>query len=111
MSDLHTYWNEMGVPDHNVSVINVDGTPSTGGEGETTLDLEYSGFMAPGADIILYEGATPSFPTTVNTFNKMVTDNVADVASTSWGLCDVNVPTSAITALAPILQQPVAQGI
>jgi N-acetylneuraminic acid mutarotase len=89
MSDLHSYWSGLGLPDHDVSVVHVDGQPVAGEEGETTLDLEYSGAMAPGADIILYQGGgTPSFQVFADAANKMVDDDKADVASTSWGGCD-----------------------
>ncbi|MGH8274660.1 MAG: protease pro-enzyme activation domain-containing protein [Gammaproteobacteria bacterium] len=109
-SDFDAYWSGLGLPTaHAFSIVNVDGSPSTGGEGETTLDIEYSGAMAPGANIILYEGATPSFPTTANTINQMVTDNTADVASTSWGLCDSEIPN--LPTINPLLMQAASQGI
>ncbi|MGH8128342.1 MAG: S53 family peptidase, partial [Gammaproteobacteria bacterium] len=109
MSDVHSYWSGLGLPDHDVSIVNVDGSPISGGEGETTLDLEYSGAMAPGANIILYEGDNASLTTTADVINAMLTANVADVVSTSWGLCEAEVPN--ISTIEPLLNQAAAQGI
>lgn len=64
VSSAHTYWQEMGVPDHNVTIDKVNGTPGTGAEAETALDIEFSGYMAPGADIIFTKASlsTPVWP-------------------------------------------------
>src|SRR5699024_978712 len=51
------FWSAFGLPDHEVNVINVGGSPGTGGEGETTLDIEYAGAMGPGATLNVYVAA------------------------------------------------------
>ncbi len=110
VSGAHTYWQAMGVPDHNVTIDKVGGTPGTGAESETAIDIEFAGYMAPGADIIFYEG--PNFFTgLVSTYNALVTQNVASVASISYGMCDSEVAPAAISTMGALFAQAVAQGI
>src|SRR5699024_770473 len=48
----HTFWDAYDLPDHAVNVIPVDGDAGdVSGMGETLLDIELSGAMAPGADL------------------------------------------------------------
>lgn len=60
-SDYDSFWSYYGLPSHTVQVIPVD-SPSTGYESETTLDVERSGAMAPGAAIDVYDGECPVNP-------------------------------------------------
>jgi subtilase family serine protease len=71
-----------------VTVDNVDGGPGlpsdSSGSGETDLDVEQSGGVAPGADVIVYQA-----PNTDNGFADGFFDaasqNVAGSVSSSWG--------------------------
>jgi subtilase family serine protease len=71
-----------------VTVDNVDGGPGApsdaSGSGETDLDVEQSGGVAPGADIVVYQA-----PNTDNGFADAFFDaasqNVAGSVSASWG--------------------------
>jgi kumamolisin len=71
-----------------VSVDNVDGGPGApsdvDGTGETDLDVEQSGALAPGANVIVYQA-----PNTDNGFADAFFDaasqNIADSVSSSWG--------------------------
>jgi len=71
-----------------VTVDNVDGGPGvpsdSSGSGETDLDVEQSGGVAPGADVVVYQA-----PNTDNGFADAFFDaasqNVAASVSTSWG--------------------------
>ena len=83
-ADLTHFWTHYGLPDHTVVIHSIDGV-SRQLNGETTLDIERSGSMAPGAEIHVYEGSTPKFVTFVDVFDAIVNDNLVDVISTSWG--------------------------
>jgi len=89
--DAFTYWKAVGldVDPHRVEVINVDGGPGAPGDltgsFETTLDVEQSGGIAPGARIIVYQ-APNSGQGFVDAFATAVDSNSADSLSTSWGL-------------------------
>ncbi len=64
--DLAKFWSSMGVPAHNAANNNAVTVVPVGGStnvlnGETTLDIERSSSMAPGASIEVYEITNPSF--------------------------------------------------
>ena len=108
-TDLNTFWDTYGLPRHTVVSVAIDGVTRRLND-ETTLDIEHSGAMAPGAKIIVYSGVNPQFPTFVDVFDKIFTDNLADVVSTSWGECEPDNPPAEIGAEEAITLQMVAQG-
>ena len=71
-----------------VTVDNVDGGPGApsdaAGTGETDLDVEQSGGLAPGANVIVYQ-APNSDPGFIDGFFSAASQNTADTVSTSWG--------------------------
>jgi kumamolisin len=71
-----------------VTVDNVDGGPGApsdaSGSGETDLDVEQSGGLAPGANVIVYQ-APNTDPGFIDAFFSAASQNVADTLSTSWG--------------------------
>jgi kumamolisin len=71
-----------------VTVDNVDGGPGApsdaSGTGETDIDVEQSGGVAPGANVIVYQ--TPnSDPGFIDAFFTAASQNVVDTLSSSWG--------------------------
>lgn len=89
-SDAYLYWNSLGlkVNSNRIKVVNVDGgsgPPSDdSGSDETTLDVEQSGGIAPGANVVVYEAPNTS-QGFIDNFAKAVDQNVADTWSVSWG--------------------------
>jgi kumamolisin len=89
-SDAFDYWSAVGlsVSPNRIKVVDIDGGPGApsdvGGSDETTLDVEQSGGIAPGANIIVYQGpgtaqgSLDAFATAINT-------NSAQTISVSWG--------------------------
>jgi kumamolisin len=71
-----------------VTVDNVDGGPGApsdaAGTGETDIDVEQSGALAPGANVVVYQ-APNSDPGFIDAFFTAASQNVADTLSTSWG--------------------------
>jgi subtilase family serine protease len=71
-----------------VTVVNIDGGPGApsdaSGSGETDLDVEQSGALAPGANVIVYQ-APNSDPGFADAFFTAASENTADTVSTSWG--------------------------
>ncbi|WP_329742560.1 S53 family serine peptidase [Dyella sp. A6] len=90
-SDATTYWNDIGLttkPDR-ITQVHVDGgAPIDSGSGETALDVEQSGGIAPDANIIVYDApnAGNGF---IDAFAQAVSDNKADSISTSWGAAEM----------------------
>jgi len=71
-----------------VTVDNVDGGPGApsdaAGTGETDLDVEQSGAMAPGANVIVYQ-APNTDPGFIDAFFAAASQNTAGSVSASWG--------------------------
>ncbi|MGN6740706.1 S53 family peptidase [Dyella sp.] len=90
-ADAEAYWSGIGLATkpHRIEQIHVDGGGSiNGGSGETALDVEQAGGLAPFADVLVYDApnTTASF---LNAFAQAVSDNRADSISTSWGLPEI----------------------
>jgi kumamolisin len=71
-----------------LTVENIDGGPgapsNVDGTGETDLDVEQSGSLAPDANVIVYQ-APNSDPGFADAFFSAASDNLADSVSSSWG--------------------------
>jgi kumamolisin len=128
-SDVFAYWSALGlqVNPNRLKVINVDGGPGpisdAGGSLETTIDVEQSGGIAPGAKILVYlaPNTNQSF---VDVFAAAIDANQADTLSISWGgwewfdnlenspVTDPSTgrPTSAIEAVHELLVRAAIQG-
>ena len=109
-SDLQTFDSEMGLPDPSLSIIQpvgaippFDPTNGTmvGWAEETTLDVEMSHSMAPGAKILLVEtpvaeteGVT-GFPEMMAAENYVIKNHLGDVISQSFGATEETFPSAA----------------
>jgi kumamolisin len=85
------FWSNIAhIPDTGraFTVQNIDGgpgAPSNGaGSGETDLDLEQSGALAPGANVIDYQ-APNTDPGFADAFFTAASQNTASTISSSWG--------------------------
>lgn len=111
-SDVQQYFQYYGLGSptiNNVYVDNFNGNPGQGAI-EAELDIEVVAGMAPHANQIVYEG--PNTTQGLNdTYNKIVTDNKAQVVSISWGLCESASGAAELLALDTIFKQGAAQGI
>jgi len=90
-NDAQIYWSTIGLPTkpNRITQIHVDGGGAIdGGTGETSLDVEQSGGLAPFADILVYDAPNAGTGFT-DAFMQAVVDNKADTISTSWGLPEI----------------------
>jgi subtilase family serine protease len=90
-SDATTYWSDIGLTTkpNRITQIHVDGGGAIdGGSGETSIDVEQSGGVAPYANILVYD-APNAGNGYVDAFAQAVSDNTADSISTSWGLPEI----------------------
>jgi kumamolisin len=89
-SDAFSYWSALGlsVSPNRLKIVNVDGGPGApsdaSGSDETTIDVEQSGGIAPGANMIVYQGPNTN-QAFVDAFAAAVDANVAQSLSVSWG--------------------------
>ncbi|MGH9296671.1 MAG: S53 family peptidase, partial [Acidimicrobiales bacterium] len=71
-----------------LSTVNVDGgQPAGTGSGEAVLDVQDVSALAPGANINVYEAPNTTFGG-LDEYNAIVSDNTAQVVTSSWGLCE-----------------------
>src|SRR5713226_942349 len=111
-SDVTQYLQNYNLGSPSISNVLVDGFNGSAGAGaiEVDLDIEVVAAMAPKATQIVYEG--PNTTQGVNdTYNKIVTDNKAQVTTTSWGECESVSGASELQTLDTIFKQGSAEGI
>jgi len=92
-ADAYAYWSMIGldVDQHRITQVHVDGggeLSADAGSGETCLDVEQSGGLAPGAKVIVYD-APNTDAGFIDVFYKAVSDNLVDSLSVSWGSAEV----------------------
>ena len=117
-SDAYAYWKQIGltVSPTRITDVKVMGGASPGdgpgseGAGETTLDVEQSGGVAPGANIRVYVAPNTSAGF-LKVFSQPIQENIADVLSISWGSPEIANDPSAIAALEVQFQKAALQGI
>ena len=88
----------------------VDGFSATGaGSGEAALDIENVIEMAPKANIDVYEAPDTGTGIIAN-YNAILTNDTAQVVSTSWGACEAYTGSSFAGSENTIFQEMAAQG-
>jgi kumamolisin len=99
-SDPEHFWGKilgLTVPAGRISLVNVDGGSGpvslAAGSGETTLDVEQSGALAPDANIVVYQ-APNTDDGFVDGFFAAASQNVADTVSSSWGASETEIRAS-----------------
>ncbi len=111
-SDIQQYFQNFNLSTPTINTVLVDGSNGSAGAGaiEVELDIEVVGAIAPHANQLIYEG--PNTTQGLNdTYNSIVTDNKAQVVSTSWGLCESSTGSAELMTLDTIFKQAATQGI
>jgi subtilase family serine protease len=86
-SDAYAYWSLIGliILPNRITQVHVDGggeLSADAGSGETSLDVEQSGGLAPNAKIIVYDAPNTN-PGIIDLFYKAASDNLVDSLSVS----------------------------
>jgi kumamolisin len=91
-ADAYLFWKLIGlkVSQTRITKVDVDGgvsapTNNLDGEGETDIDVEQSGALAPNANVRVYIAPNISNSNFINGFEAAASENIADTVSTSWG--------------------------
>ena len=117
-ADAYAYWHQIGLTVNPTRIVDVlidggalpaDG-PGSDGAGETTLDVEQSGGVAPGANVRVYI-APNTDSGFVDVFAHAIDENLIDVLSVSWGSPEVAYDQPTLTSYHNIFAQAAAQGI
>jgi len=114
-SDITTFLNYFNITGTNpINTVNIDGTPTynnNAGSDETTLDLESVLSSAPGAQVTLYDGVSPTSSSETDTFTRIVDDGTANVVTYSWGENESDFSPSQINALDSLFVAGSAKGM
>jgi subtilase family serine protease len=111
-SDVTQYFQTYNLGNPSISNVLVDGFNGSAGAGaiEVELDIEVVAAMASKANQLVYMG--PNTTQGVNdTYNQIVTDNKAQIATNSWGECESQSGNAELQTLDNILSQGSAEGI
>jgi subtilase family serine protease len=100
-ADVAANFKQAGLPPVSVATVLLDGfNGAPGGNNiEVILDIMMAGYMAPGTNVLVYEGFNPD-----DVLNRMATDNIAKQLSSSWGWSPIDATTE------QVFKQMVAQG-
>ena len=121
-SDLAPFESCYGLSASNVTTEEVGGGPTSqyldGNDPqpglETDLDVDVVQELAPGANIVIYQGPNSYTTATANgpydTWAQIINDDTAKVVSSSWGACDNNYDMSYLEAENELFEQAAVQG-
>jgi trimeric autotransporter adhesin len=114
MSDVQTYRQLFNLPPNDPIFIHAgqDNGTQPGDDGESDLDVEISGGIAPNATVKFVIG-TPTFNVDgiTNSIEYIVENNIADILSLSYGSCEEVEGTGGNAFDNAIFEQAAAQGI
>jgi subtilase family serine protease len=113
-TDIENFENAAGltVKDPNQVLVPGTGTPQTfaGDEGESDLDVEWAGGIAPGAEIFfVYTGSSTNFGV-FDSIQYAVDEKIGNIITASYGSCEAGLPAGSATALDAVLAQAATQG-
>jgi subtilase family serine protease len=113
-SDIEAFQTAAGltVTDPNMVLVPGSGQPQAfaGDQGESDLDVEWSGGIAPGAQIFfVYTGSATNFGV-FDSIEYAIDEKIGNIISVSYGACEPQMTMSTSTALDAVLQQAATQG-
>ncbi len=115
LSDVATFQQTFGLPNHPPTVIHNGTDPGidkSGGQGENTLDVEWSGAVAPGATIVMVVSQSTGTTYGGQLSDSYIVDNgTAPIMSASYGGCELHLGTSGNATYNMIWQQGATEGI
>lgn len=114
LDDVNQYYTKNNISTaQRVDKVLFNGTAPAdeGSAAETELDAEFSGMVAPDAQIHVFTSADNSDAGEAAMFTAILDDNRAKIANYSWGSCDDSVDPAHRKAMLDIFARAVAQGV
>jgi kumamolisin len=114
VADVQQFYSLQGInPAPAVDTVSFNGTAAyvEGSAMETQLDAEFSGMIAPGAQIHVFASAENSDAGELAMFTAILDDNRAKIANYSWGGCETTVTAAHQTEMEAVFARAVAQGV
>ncbi|MEO6991072.1 MAG: S53 family peptidase [Candidatus Baltobacteraceae bacterium] len=115
-SDLQSFWQQYGIT-HTGSIQRI--VVSNPGQAhpralpiseETTLDIEQVTASAPGANVIVYEGADATDGTFDAIYEQVLANPAVDIATTSFGSCEAAADPTIMAAENELFEEAAAEG-
>ncbi len=114
LSDVSSFRSMAGLPANQPSVILAGSNPGlvAGDQDEATLDVEWSGAVAPAATVKYVVGSSTRTTDGVDLSAQYIVNNrTAPVMSTSFGSCELYMGTAELAFYNNLWQQAAAEGI
>jgi len=114
LSDVTTFRSASGLPANIPTVILVSTDPGllSGDQDESTLDVEWSGAIAPAATVKFVVGASTATSDGVDLSAQYIVNNAtAPILSTSYGSCEQDMGTTELAFYNSLWQQAASQGM
>ena len=114
LSDVSNFRSYAGLPANQPTVLLDGANPGlvSGDQDESTLDVEWSGGVAPGAAVTFVVAASTSTTDGVDlSAQYIVNHKTATVMSTSYGSCEVYMGSGALSFYNSLWQQAASEGI
>jgi subtilase family serine protease len=113
-SDIEAFQNAASLTVKDPNQLLVPGTGGSevisGDEGESDLDIEWAGAIAPGAEILFVYTGSSSSNGVFDALQYAVDEELAPILSLSYGACENDLGSSNIATLELITSQAAAQG-
>ena len=111
-TDVNAFMSCYGLtnPVRNVAINGGATGPAQGFDGEAALDIELAAVNAPSSSLVVYEAPNSSDADALDLFQRIASDDTAQVVTTSWGNCESAVGSSDIAAESTIFGQMAAEG-
>ena len=114
MSDVNDFFVQSKIsPAPAIDQVNFNGTAAIDEDSavETELDTEFSGMIAPGAQIHVFTSSINSEAGEVAMFTAILDDNRSKIVNYSWGSCEAGETPQQQADLDKVLARAVAQGV
>ena len=114
LTDISSFRAAAGLPARNPTVILVSTNPGlvSGDQDESTLDVEWSGAVAPSATVKFVVGASTSTTDGIDLSAQYVVNHAtATVMSTSYGSCEADMGAAELSFYNSLWQQAASEGI
>jgi pseudomonalisin len=114
LSDVAQFRSASGLPANNPTVILVSTNPGlvAGDQDESTLDVEWSGAVAPAATVKFVVGASTRTTDGIDLSAQYIVNHVtAPVMSTSYGSCEADMGSAEMGFYNSLWQQAASEGI
>ena len=113
-SDIENFQKAAGLTtkDPSLVLVPISGSPQTfqGDESESDLDLEWSGAIAPGADIFfVYTGSNSTYGV-FDSLQYAVDEKIGNIISISYGACEPELSSTNLNLLEAVVSQAATQG-